>query len=379
MEFKKSGVFSPCVSMDSASMVKCLQTLLDNYPSIKFNSVTTDKKNNGFKILFTEPEDSVVLRKNLLSSEDQPVWIYPLTTYLMILDVDHKKSPLFERDLRDAITKKFGRVIGVLKTGISNRSKSWRIEIDIPEFKGLEVYQSKRNTFSNITLPIPGRNETVTLRFWCRQCEMVGHFQHECLERDEGNTPEPETKAEDDNSNVEQDGHYSTEQTGSSPDRNSESTPKKLSNFPLEATERFAEKIGEEEVMSNHVQDNTTARNTERSKSNDLLTENDIKRETTESAEGIGAQGDVTPGNRNSETSEKYSNLKKLIRASSATNKAQGTSSDDDDDVEVIAYTNNSSNISPLSATNGRGKNFSFYFSIFLINVCFYKLRNLRF
>lgn len=370
MESKRSGVFSPCVSMDSSSMIKCLQALLSNYPSIHFNSVTTDKKNNGFKIFFSGPEHSVVLRKNLLSSEDQPVWIYPHTAYLVIRDVDHKKSPLFERDLRDAISKKFGSVIGVLKTSTSDRTRDWRLEIDIPEFKGLEVFQSKRDTFSNMTLPIPSRNETVTLRFWCRQCENVGHFQHECLTRDEENNVETEMKAEDYNSNVEQSEDNSAEQTSSSPDRNSEITPKRVSNFPLEGTERFAEKIGEEEVMSNHVQDNTTA-NTNRSRSNNLLTENDIKKETTESAEIIGAQGGVNPGNNNS---GKNTDLKELIRGSIGLfKKTRGISSDDDDDIEVIGYTNNSSsNKSPLTASNCGGENFAFYFSIFLINIWFY-------
>lgn len=299
----------------------------------------------------------------MLSSEDQPVWIYPHTAYLVIRDVDHKKSPLFERDLRDAISKKFGTVISVLKTNTSHRTRDWRIEIDIPEFKGLEVFQSKRDTFSNMTLHIPSRNETVTLRFWCRQCEEAGHFQHECLEREAENTVEPEMKEED---NVEQGEDNFAEQTSSSPDRNSETPSKKASNFSLETTESFAEKIGEEEVMSNHVQDSTNE-NTNRSISNDLLTENDIKKETTESAEVTGAN----PRNSNSGT---HTNLKKLIHSSmNLFNKTRATSSEDDDDVEVIGYMNtSSSNKSPLSASNGTGENFASYFSTFLINICSY-------
>lgn len=364
MESKKTGVFSPSDNMDSASMIKCLQALLYDYPTIKFNSVTIDKKYNGFKIFFTEPDNSVVLAKNMLSSDEQPVWIYPLTTYLIILNVDHKKTPLFERDLRDVINKKLGRVIDVVKTDSSRYLKNWRIEIDMPEFKGLEAF--KNSNFSEMTLSI--RNEDVVLQFWCRQCENCGHLQHECLAREKKhNNISPKMKEEENNSNIDQASENSSAQDSLATDRHCERTPQRISRVLLEATEKYAEKIGKEEVMSKHIQ-NSFDEKTDKSVNNNLPIDKIIKQEEIEFPADNNTGGNKIPGYKEFENPENKNNSKVTIQENSdMTNRSQDSySDDDDDDIRIIDQTDNSLlNKSPSHAFNSSatGKTFTNYFS----------------
>ena len=370
MEYRKPGVFSPCDSLDSASMIKCLQALLCDCPSIKFNSVSSDKKYKGFKVFFTEPEDSVVLKKITLTSGEQPITIYPLTAYLIIQKVDHKKTPLFERDLRDAISKKIGRVIAVHKTNNYDNSKDWRIEIDIPEFNGLEVFRT--TTFSEIILPI--RNEEVALKFWCRYCERSGHFQHECVsrKRERNNTP-AKTKVEENNSNAHQINESSSSRTG----RNSELTSNRSSNVSLEATEKYAEKIGREEVMSRHIQNDTNA---ETSLNSNLPTESVIKQEVTEFPQDSDTKRDNCQGNNKFENPENSTSKDTIRENVGSQNKSRDFSSDDDDEIRVIGYADNSSvNKSPSNASNSSitGKKFAYYFPTCIIKVSVCQLCNL--
>lgn len=348
MEYSpKKGVFSPCVSMDSASMIKCLQVLRNAYPVIKFNSISADEKLKGFKILFSEPDDSVVLERNQLVLEGQPMWIYPLTAYIIILDVDQRKTSLFERDLRDAISRRFGRVLGIVKTGSTStsHSKDWRLEIDVPEFKGLEVFQ--RDSFSEMKIYLQDRDEKLKVKLWCRQCKMCGHFQHECLDRD-NNDSDGEPKK---NVNGKTDVKFESDSKNrdnrpKSPVGDDKAGPSEgRANFSLEPTESYAEKIGREEIiragiLTNENQKNKAigaARNADPSTSASvLLTDTKIKKEIEDRQMDCDFKETKSPDKSVSSGSKKPLNFKNLKEDLLKMSTESEAVSNGDDEISII-------------------------------------------
>lgn len=194
--FKEKGVFLSSENLDSTLLLNCLHALLSHYPTLRFTSITTDDKLGGFRVLFSGPEVTAVLEKKQLRIDDEVIGIYPLTTVLSIYDIGAFENPLLEDDVLEAVSEKYGKVFEVIKfdseavldalskklensfdaSKIESLEKKWRVRIDLPEFEGLEIFQTETEKF--ISLPNWDKNLKVT--FWCRCCKMSGHFQHSC-------------------------------------------------------------------------------------------------------------------------------------------------------------------------------------------------------
>lgn len=399
----KKGVFSPSEKMDSASMIRCLQALYKDHPSIEFDSISSDEKLQGFRVMFSEPEESTVLEKNQLLSEGEPVCIYPLTSFLIIFDVDQKKTPLFERDVRDAINKRFGKVLGIVKSNGSFQRNNWRIEIDIPEFKELGVFH--RNSATDMTISLPDRNEKLRVKRWCRECQTCGHFQHECFGRsqDEDNTTERHEVSLNGNrksialpkrnssvfrvvSRAEDSSRASS--NSRSPVRDSEGPSGVRPDFSIEPTERYAEKIGREEIMTSGLLSNENQKQKESeiarffkiAENDNLLSNKEIKKEKEDPEPSRDAKELKTSESIKNEIpkSETVSSLKDellaLIRNVSMSNRSRDGNSDDDD-VQVIGDINeNSPTKSPSRDFKKRGTVFILFY-LFITTVPFYDFR----
>lgn len=194
--YSERGIFLSPATLDSDLLLKCLHALLKYHPSIRFTSIIEDDKLQGFRVLFTGAEIKMVLDRKQLAIEDELVPIYPLTTVLTVQDVGVFENPIFEDDVLEAIARKFGKVLDVIKydseaiLSALNRNfqnsmdssksgswdKKWHVRVDIPEIERLEAFRQD----PEMIISLPKWNKNLRVAFWCRHCKLCGHFQQSC-------------------------------------------------------------------------------------------------------------------------------------------------------------------------------------------------------
>ena len=311
--FKEKGVFLSSENLDSTILLNCLHALLSHYPTLRFTSITTDDKLGGFRVLFSGPEITAVLEKKQLRIDDEVIGIYPLTTYLSIYDVGTYENPLYEDDLLEAISEKFGKVFEVIKfdseavldalnkkfehsfddSQLDSLERKWRVRIGIPEFDGLEAFRSE----SEKIISLPQWNKNLRVTFWCRCCKLSGHFQHSCPKK-----LQPVVAVRSENV-LNGKSNYSDENILPSPSIHVQSvsslgSSESPENFSPEASDRFVDterkqkarktfRSSEEENQSNKkIKTNESISNGKNDQNKAFLSLKNIKKEIIEEEEG---------------------------------------------------------------------------------------------